>query len=417
MKYVVFAGQHCAFGSLFCMLFHPTSSWSFADVLSTPVALRAGECWRVVASVDRGGWRMMLHHNILPSLPHPCVDRLLQVSEAVSVYHAEQSTNQAIVAKQSETMGVNTWSWRSKKILGDLLPTSSASNLYALASAVVRSAHKLVVGVREEMLMEAVHRLSTSDANDSKAIKTVVDKTVHLVQEIRHGMDAEGTKRGVGCGQEERQSTAPIIVGTFLSSLSLFFRALPDYHHPVWQSFRNCSTSASTLGSALEDLIHLAAIAWKRDDCSNSEFGVGGAIDVDLGGQHGGNSHSCNLEQESCVRVSPWDPVIQVLSWGAIPILTAENALLSCVQAAANLETGVEGLGCREGTDSGKRDSLLAVVTAAAKGYHSLGVGQDLSTVLLVDLWGVAAGVSNTAQLNRYHPMDLCRLIARLTMV
>lgn len=373
-------------------------------------------------------WRTALHHrNLFAS----SLCSLLQVSEAVSAYNVEPSTNQAMaLSEQSEAIGVKQGSRRSQKLLGELRP--QASNLYALASAVINSARNLVVGFREETLMGAVHRASTSGTNDAHVIKTVVDETAHLVKEIRHGRtyrgivervrgasDVEGTKRGVGRGsggQWETQSTAPLIVGTFLYSLSLLYRALPDYHNRVWKSLRKCSTPTGTLGDALEDLVYLAAFAWERDDCSNSEFGIRDAVDVDLGEQRGGNSHRTNLAQDSYIRVAPWDPVIQVLSWGVIPILTAENSFLSCIQAATNPETGVEGLGRREGTNSWKRAGVLAVVTAVAKGYHSLGVGQDLSAVSLGDLWGEAARVTSAAKLNCYHPMDLCRLIGRLTI-
>lgn len=354
-----------------------------------------------------------------------------QVSEAVSAHLVEQSTNQATASNEkSEAMGVTPWS-RSQNVLGERLPEESASNLYALASAVVDSAHKLVVGFRAEILMDAVHRVSTSTsgAHDLQAIKSVVDETARLVKDIRRGRssrvmvgnihgisNAEGTRGGVGHGsggQGETRRSFPIMVGTFLSSLSLFYGALPGYHHGVWKSLRNCSTASRTLGNSLEDLVHLAAIAWERDSFPDSMFGVRDVIDVELGGQYG-DSHNTNRAQNG---VSPWDPVIQVLSWGVIPILTAENSLLSCIQAAANPETGVEALGCREEMGSWKRDGLFAVVEAVAKGYHSLGVGQDLSAVSLVDLLGVvAARVSITAKLTRYHPMDLCRLVGRLTM-
>lgn len=369
----------------------------------------------------------MLRHNISPS-PHLCC--LLQVSEAVTAYHIEHPNQESAVNEQPEAMSEQARSRRSQNKLRELLPKASASNLNALASAVVDSAHKLVVGFREEVLMKAVHHVSISGANDLQAIRIVVDETAHLVKEIRRGRDyramvksidgtnsADGTEcetgHGIG-GQEETQPTAPIVVGTFLSSLSLFYGALPEYHHRVWKSLRNCSTSTSTLGNALEDLVHLAAIALERGDCWDSACGVRDAIDVDFGEQQSGNSNRTNHAQDGGAFVSPWDPVIQVVSWGVIPILTAENSLLSCIQAS--LETGVKPLGCREVTESWKRDGLLAVLTAVAKGYHSLGVGQDLSTVSLADLWGVAARVSHAAKLNRYHPMDLCRLTARLTM-
>lgn len=373
----------------------------------------------------------MRHHRVFTfSASSSC--RPSQVSEAVSAYHVEQSTKQATAFnEQSEATGVTPWSRLSQNVPGALLPEEAASNLDALASAVVDSAHKLVVGFRAEVLMDAVHRvsMSTSGAHDLQAIKTVVDETAHLVKDIRRGRNyrimveiiygvsnAEGARTEVGHGsggRAETRPTAPIMVGTFLSSLSLFYGALPGYHHGVWKSLRNCSTSSRTLGNSLEDLVHLAAIAREHGDFPDSGFGIGDSnVDVDCGGQHGRDSHKTNRAQDI---VSPWKPVVQVLSWGVIPILTAENTLLSCI-AAVNPEMGKEASGWRESAESWKINDLLAVVEAVAKGYHSLGVGQDLSDISVVDLLGVVAKVSTAGKLDRYHPMDLCRLIGRLAM-
>lgn len=318
-------------------------------------------------------------------------------------------------------MGVEPWGRQSQNVLGDHPPEKS-SNLSTLTSAVVDAAHKLVVGFREEILVEAVHRVYTDGAHDLQAIKTVVGETAHLIKEVRRGRNngfmggsshdtnnAEDKEHGIGycsSGQDE--------IGAFLFSLSLLYGALPGYHHRVWKSLRNCSTATRTLSNAVQDLVHLAAIVWEGNDSPN--LGGEDAIDVDCGGPHDGNSRRMNLAQDGCVCVFPWNPVIQVLSWGVIPILTAENLFLSCIQAAANPEPFEEGLGYHEGKGSQKRDGMLAVVAAVAKGYHSLGVGQDLSTVSLVDLCCVAARASNVAKPSGYHPMDLCRLIGRLIL-
>lgn len=385
---------------------------SFPTNLDALVALRADQWWRENSN----------------SFVATSSCRLLQVSEAVSAHHVErskdQSTNHATAAnEQSEAMGVKPWNGRSQNVLGEPSTEKSTSSLHALALAVVDSAHKIVVGFRKELLMQAVHRVPTSGTYDPQAIKSLVTETAHLVNEVRVMIDTvhdtsnpEGARHGVGHGsggQEETRPIARVMVAEFLSSLSLFYGALPDCHHGGWNSLRNCSTIIRMLDSTLEDLVHLAAIAWERSDFLDSGFGKGDAIDVDLGG----HSHRTTTRaQDSGNCVCPWDPVIQVVSWGVIPILAAENSLLSCIQNAANLEPGAEALGFRERTDSWKKDCLFAVVAAVAKGYHSLGVGQDLSTVSLFDMLAVAARVSNAAKLSRYHPMDLCRLVGRLTM-
>lgn len=333
-----------------------------------------------------------------------------------------------------------------------------APKLCALALTFVDSAHKLVVGFREENLMAAAHRVSFSSANDVQAIETVVGETLHLVNAVRHGkgfhstpenchenISADGGGCGTGHGKDEKgelQSTrtqqfdfqgAPQdtkMLGTFLSSLARLYGALPDHHHHIWQSFRKRSTSAGTIGNAFEDLVHLSAIALKPDDLSSSEVALLDANDVELGG-HQGQLHDRSSQQdnpatESCLRVFPWDPLLSLMSWGVVPVLPAENYLLSCLQATAIPEIGQVGerypAGCCSGeASSTRRGCLVAVVTAIAKGYHSLAVGKDLSSVSLTDLLGVAANSLTTVSvasipLYRYHPMDLCRLVARLIM-
>lgn len=384
--------------------------------------------------------------------------RTLQVSEAVSAYHAGQASQVTVVHNHSTGKDVSTWSRQSQEVLGGLRTKAPASKLCALASTFVDSAHKLVVGFREETFMEAAHHVSNSSANDVQAIKTVVGETLHLVKAIRHGRgshdisenlnltgSAEGTGHGIGHRNDEKGELKraraqpfrsqpvtqdPKILGTFVSSLARLYGALPDHHHHIWQSFRKSSTSAGTLGNAFEDLVHLAAIAWEPDDLSISENPLPDANNGDLGGRHGGlhggPSQQDDPTRECCLRFSPCDPLLNLMSWGVVPMLTAENSLLSCIQAAANPEIGKAGVGhppgcCCGGASSSRRDGLVAVVTAVAKGYHSVAVGKDLSTVLLTDLLGVAANSLTTVspaskRLFRYHPMDLCRLVARLTM-
>lgn len=352
----------------------------------------------------------------------------------------------------------STWGRQSQEVLGGLDAKVPASKLCALALTFVDCAHKLVVGFREENLIEAAHRVSTSSANDVQAINTIVGETLHLVNAVRHGRvfhsipgkchnnhSAHDTGRGVGHGDDEKtelESTRtqpfrsqrvlqdPKLLGTFLSSLARLYGALPDHHHHIWRSSRKISTSAGTLGSAVEDLIHLSSIAWKAADLSHSEMALTDANDGDLGGNHGGldggPSQQEDLVTESCLNVFPWDPLLSLLSWGVVPVLTAENCLLSCLQAAANPEIGEARVGHSPGCwwrETSRRGCLVDVVTAVAKGYHSLAVGEDLSKVLLTDLLGVAANSLTTVNsaasksLFGYHPMDLCRLVARLAMM
>lgn len=382
--------------------------------------------------------------------------RSFQVSEALSAYHVGQATNRATVVQNHSTG--STRGRRSQEALGGLGAKVPASKLCALALTFVDSAHKLVVRFSEENLMEAAHRVSASSANDVQAINTIVGETLLVVNAIRRGRgfhsipgkchnnhSAHDTGRGVEHRNDEKRELGstrtqnfrsqrvlqdPKLLRTFLSSLARLYGALPDHHHHIWRSSRKLSTSAGTLGSAVEDLVHLSVIAW--DDLSHSEMALPDANYDDLDGHHegfhGGPSQQEDLTTEGCLNVFPWDPLLSLMSWGVVPVLTAENCLLSCIQAAANPEIGEERLGhhppgcCWDEATSSRRGCLVAVVTAVAKGYHSLAVGEDLSKVLLTDLLGVAANSLTTVSaaasksLFSYHPMDLCRLVARLTL-
>lgn len=303
------------------------------------------------------------------------------------------------------------------------------------ASALVEYADKLGVQSNKERLLDSVHLVYASKANDIQAVKTIVEETLQLVKEIRvnwgsrnmpnNSIIAEegaGDAAGhSGRNQEEverndTRSNLSVMVGTFLSSLAHLYGTLPDCHHRAWQILRDTSTSSVTFGNAVGNLVHLAAIALERDNFWSLDSVFPDAPE-NLGGHHEKYSDQNELAPGRSVRFSPVEPIIQVISWGVIPILTAENSLLSCIQAPANLETGDKGF---RGENS-RRDILMAVVTIVTKRYHSLGVGDDLSMVLLGDLLGVAASslvrLSNAANLVHYHPMNLCRLVARLTIV
>ncbi len=364
-------------------------------------------------------------------LPLP-LRRVSQVSEAVSSYHVQHaSTQETALQKHSKGKDV------------DALPRDALiSKVPALeyASSLVEYAHKLGVESNTGRLLDAVHLVSASKANDVQALKTVVEETLQLVKEIRTDwgsriMPNNNTIAEEGAGdaghsdgnQEEvetyeTRSNFSVMVGTFLSSLALLYGTLPDCHHRAWQALRDASKSSFTFGNAVENLVHLAAIALERDTWSLDSV-IPDATE-NLGGHPGKCSDQNELAPARSVRFSPWEPIIQVLSWGFIPILTAENSLLSCIQAPANLETGDEGY-CGEKRSSrgekrdSRRDILMAVVTSVTRRYHSLGVGDDLSTVLLGDLLGVAASSpvrrTNAVKLAHYHPMNLCRLVARLT--
>lgn len=333
--------------------------------------------------------------------------------------------------------------------LQGVLPTWVASNLTAVVSALLDAAGNLCVGSGGEGLVHAALCVSDSRGNDVQAVANVVCETLHLVQRVRcrhwftrvqdtdDTQDAEGKAhecetapallRG---GEVRRASNSP---GLFLVLLAEVWGSLHracDKNQPkALQALRHGFTSTVTLGNMFEDLVHLAAVAWEGinpSDCGGVTLSgerwmpPDDASDDVVGCQNG-------LFQERKSRradYSPWAPALQLMSWGLVPVLTAENALLACVQTVVTRPKLREGdtrarlAGGHCKTMNTSRDALIAVVTAIAKGYHSLGVGVDLSAVVLGDLLDVAAKSRSRVNVEpkpyRYHSMNLCRLVARL---
>ncbi|CAM9114119.1 unnamed protein product, partial [Ectocarpus fasciculatus] len=329
------------------------------------------------------------------------------VLEAVSAYHSDLERAQ----KKQSTDGVEFRSPKRPEVLASLLPGDPPSGLCAVASKLC--AHvDMCEGGRERRFLEAVHRVSISSTEDdieANDLKIIIGETWHLVDVVRRCRDSSGipetTQDTHDVSEELERAPAqwcrghvtqdPNVLETFLASLALFYRTLPDC---IWRSIPNTSTLGSMSSNAFGNLVHLAATAWEE----NARYW---RKEKDPG-------------QEHFLRFPPCEPVLQLMSWGAISVITAENVLLSCIQTAtrgSTLQTDVMHTEAR--WDETSLSSVIAVATAVVKGYHSLALGKDLWTVSLDDLVDVTAGSIPALDLSkpfRYHPMDLCRLIARL---
>ncbi|CAM9099606.1 unnamed protein product [Ectocarpus sp. 6 AP-2014] len=329
------------------------------------------------------------------------------VLEAVSAYHSDLERAQ----KKQPTGGAECRSPKSPEVLASLLPRDPASDLCAIASKLCAHVDKCE-GHRERRFLEAVHRVSISSTDDdieSNDPKSIIGETWQLVDAVRRCRDSSGIPETIhdthDVSEELERTPAqrfrdhvtqdPNVLETFLASLALFYRTLPDC---IWRPIPNSSTLGSMSSDVVGNLVHLAARAWER----NAGYWQ---KDKDPG-------------QERCLRFPPCEPVLQLMSWGAISVVTAENVLLSCIQTATRGSTSQTGLLCPEARwDETSPSSVIAVATAVVKGYHSVALGKDLWTVFLDDLLDVTAGSVPAMDLSkpfRYHPMDLCRLIARL---
>lgn len=348
----------------------------------------------------------------------------LQILETANAYYSDYERGQATLA-QSQSMEQAAGPWSHD----NLLPESpSLSELRVFASLLVEAARNFGLISTESKFINAVHRASTS-ASDAQAIKSVVRETLHLVEELgrfRRSSDVPGKTNDAADAYHEvgefKKAVSPTrgrgkhnTLGIFLTSLARFYRALPDHQQDVWQAVRTTFPPSVRSDNAFGELIQLAAIEWE----------VNARTGGHLVGHSDKSSRKCSRVQETCFRISPWEPLLRLLSWGLVPIVTAENVLLSCMQSSSIVfrpeydKLGVmhatEG---RQAINSPSKEGLMAVASAVAKAYHSLGSGEDLSTVLLSDLLHVATNsapaVAASAKPFRYHPMHFCRLVARL---
>lgn len=338
-------------------------------------------------------------------------------------------------------------------VLVQALPiTPQSSELPALVSALCGACGAYCLGVTsQEDLLKAAQRAAESNTDDMQAVASVLSGTLHLVKAVRCRLESRSAQPGwndahigevLGCGfhcqigkGEELQTTRPLPiqdhgVGQTSNTLQVFLSLLAEVwgylhrtcpnQHVVVRALRHTFTSTSTPGEALEDLVHLAAIAWKETSTSDSGaetlcaercppiLWTDGSL---VGGQSG------TSVRQRHPRCPPWAPALELMSWGILPAVNAENILLSCVQAVGKVRQRAQEetqTGCAVGTSS---NAVIAVITAIAKGYHSLAVGEDLSAVLLADLLDDAARSLTrnvVVRVSYYHSMHLCRLVGRL---
>lgn len=390
-----------------------------------------------------------------------------KVSEAVTAYHVNIERNQKDKKQEdSSRLSGRLGQVQKDKNVGtpgnkDLflqgsLPTSPWSRLPALLSALISTAKKLGARFGEEDIMQAANRVSTDGVDDIQAMAIILRETLQLVRAVRRRLlfrvreDAEsilGSQYAggeIGCTKirtEELQRTqapsfrgqetqrAPKSLERFLNLLARVWRSLYgsyNSNHYVVQALRAGFNSMPASGDAFGDLVHLTALAWEEAIF----FGRGDKFppekscmpphkaDVSLGGPF--------------TLLSQWGvciPALELMAWGVVSVMVAENTLLSCMQGLKtkspkrrSFSTDIKLMKGGNDITASSPDALVLVLSGITKGYHSLAVEEDLSAVLLVDLLDVAAKSLSRRHLDAkppqcYHSLDLCRLVARLVAV
>lgn len=137
-----------------------------------------------------------------------------------------------------------------------------------------------------------------------------------------------------------------------------------------------------------------------------------------------GRYHATSIRSDD---FQPWTPAVELILLGAIPVVKAENVLLSRIEALSSRQEQLSPRSCRE--DCGleeiierSRNAMRSVATAVVRDYHARGIRKDLSRVLLMDLLdytaeSLSAMPRETMQPCSYHPMGFCRLVGRLTRI
>lgn len=295
------------------------------------------------------------------------------------------------------------------------LPTSTVSRLPVLVSTLVDVAQELGLESGETYtFIEAAQQVASSDKACLQSAASIVRETLRLIQSIRwrqgsvSAKDTDGIRDAADLAREQSNSCRPNGLGHFLSLLAevwgSLYGASDVYRHEVVHVLQH--GFATTAINAVEHLVHLAVLAWERARVSGA-------------GSENTSSEGGSSERSEC---RPWVPILQLMAWGVVPAVTAENVVLSCLEV---FETSKLRGATRKGQDRPTEPSggaLIAVASAVAKGYHSLGAEEDLSTVVLTDLLDVAARSVTPRRVGTkmsgwYHSMNLCRLVARLEVL
>lgn len=319
--------------------------------------------------------------------------------------------------------------------LRGLLPKSPDSSAPSLVSALLHAAQDLGIVPRDKNVWQAASLVAAGRNGDgAQAVTIIIRETLHLVRSVRsrqisHFAAEESDPRVSGkCFPRQEEGGKPDILRLFLALIAevwgSFYHSSGSYRDSMTQALRHGFASTETSTTIFDDLVNLAAIAWETANFSKPRRETHAEKSCTTGGGENSWLHSESTAREG---YPPWAPALELISWEVIPHLAAETALISFIQfkSMPRRQGGRSEVSKRHaGTGliaDPSRDAVFAIATAVARGYHSVAVGKDLSTVLLADISDVAAKSLTRKRVEAkpsrfYHPLNLCRLVALLVI-
>lgn len=330
----------------------------------------------------------------------------------------------------------------------DTLSPSSLSSLPALVMAVTDASQAIGADVgRKDELVQAAHGVSASGGQNVQAVASVVRETLNLVHTISqqqqcgygeiafsvggYRLSMGEQNRFYGTGKDKDAMRERSRIAKFLALLAEVWASLyatsPDCQLCVVNTLQRGLPSKVTIVRIFEDLTGLAIQA------VNAATSSAAGYSEDAAGQQRDDATNGCVQVDAVVlkeltlttlRISehpPWLPALQLMLWSAISAVTAENSLLSLFQEASSAQsTATKDLEMVVRQPS--PNALCVVTTGIVKGYHSWATQRDMSSVPMANILDCATDALARLPLHRticrrYHPMNLSRVVARLTIV
>lgn len=292
---------------------------------------------------------------------------------------------------------------------------------------------------RKHELVEDGQKVMSSNGEDVQAVADVVRETLHVahsaaqrqqcgigqntlcfpahvLQTVRH-VNLHGTV-------DDKVRSEGTKIAIFLTLLAEVWASLYSSSHSCQRSVVHClqggGAAKATVVGVYEDLVVLASLAVKAvtsetqhfQDMTEQQDGITADVDSVVSNM----SSAIPATRDS----PPWLPALELMLWGAIPAVEAENTLLSLLNEASSVQTQHTEATQSDGQQP-LRGALNVVITALVEGYHSRAVQETprVSGANALDcaVDSLATFPVGLAARGRYHPMNLSRVAARLAVV
>lgn len=379
-----------------------------------------------------------------------------QASEAAAAYHArvEEELKEKVLfrqqldssgnlpvadeRKQSATLLGSTMHFRGDKVTG---ASSSAPILTALVLELVDVGQSIGADVgRKHELMQDAQRVMAINGEDVQAVADVVRETLHVAHSAAHRQQCGIGENTLGFPAHVLQTGQQIDldgvindtvgsdgskIATFLILLAEVWASLYSLSHSCQRSVVYClqggGAAKATVAGVYEDLVVLASLAVKAVTSESGHFqGMAGQPDevtttyVD---SVVSNMPSTIPATREC---PPWLPALELMLWGAISAVEAENTLLSLLNEASSVQAE-HSRATQSGIQQPLFGALNVVITALVEGYHSRAVQEiprvSVANALDCAVDSLATFPAGLSARGRYHPMNLSRVAARLAVV